>query len=142
MARIHQPRQRKSDSRWDYTISSDEEGWAHPAGYCAGWREWTEKDVQLLFNGNAELAAKELAERLPFKQKYHKDGHATAEEATKCHREYELDQELHFFVDPRSQEHCQVCGEWTQGRARLGEFQYFILCNNHQKRSVVTELMK
>jgi len=34
MARIYMVRKRESDGCWDYTVSSDEEGWAHATGAC------------------------------------------------------------------------------------------------------------
>lgn len=137
MARIHQALQRKTDGRWDYTVSSDEEGWAHPAGYCGGWKEWTEEDEKR--TAIPWLRAEQEKHRL-FKDKYHTDGHATPEEARRCHREYELDQDLEAYEEEGAQRQCEVCSAWTTRRMQLGQFHRFTLCDAHATRDNVAAL--
>lgn len=134
--RIHQPLQRKGDGRWDYTVSSDEEGWVHAIGYCAGW---IEPEDGVLGQPHADALRARME---PHRGKYHRDGHATSAEAASCYREYELDQHLRFFEDRDTQERCEApgCGAWTQGRAQLGQFRVFPLCATHQTRDVVAEV--
>jgi hypothetical protein len=131
VARIHQPMQRKGDGRWDYTVSSDEEGWAHPDGYCAGWP----------FHGvtpqfvPAQEWQRAAAAALPFRAKYHTDGHATAEEAVRCHQEYELDRELRVFTRTDEQRRCVECNTWTARVVEVGTFRRWHICEGHDARA-------
>ncbi len=136
MARFYQVRQRQSDKRFDMTVSSDDEGWCHAIGYCAGWRNLvTDEDYQKAYS----WAGKEMLKNfradheklLPFKDKYHKTGHATAAEAEACYEEYEFEHELRFFQLKDEQRKCEVCETWTQGVAELGECTWFHLCPEH-----------
>ena len=142
MARIHQPLQKQSTGRWDYTVSSDDEGWAHATGYCAGWRDPDETDSWLKRHYGASMKVRpEEREKLHrFRDKFHSDGHATAEEAEACHDEYELDFELRFREDQDVMKRCAVCGEFTTGRADLGEFRRYAACKEHQTREAVKEV--
>jgi hypothetical protein len=116
MARIYSPKQRQSDRRWNMTCGSDDEGWTHPIGYCAGWHVEDHR--------------------------FHTDGHATSAEASACWDAYVLDTELTFRSHPSAQHQCQVCDAWTQGVAHLGrEFlREFHLCPEHQTRDHVKAL--
>lgn len=136
MARIYRPLQKEGTGRWDYTISSDEEGWAHATGYCTGWKDPDETDKLLAEKYGAMMKTRpETREKLyKFKDKFHSDGHATAEEAEACHREYELDFELRFYEDQGTQKKCGVCEEFTTGRVSLGEFGHYVACQKHQTR--------
>jgi hypothetical protein len=138
MARIYQPKQRHRDKRWDMTASSDEEGWTHPIGYCAGWHEWTEERAKRI-GFSLEHCLRDQEPRLPHKAKFHEDGHATSEEASACWDGYVLDTELSFREEPEQKRKCQVCGEWTQTVAVLGhEFHHeFYLCTEHATREHV-----
>lgn len=134
MARIYQPRQRESDKKWDMTVSSDDEGWCHAVGYC---REWPYRGVDPKM---AEISPqfeidyeREMKEALPHRDKYHTHGHETAAEASKCWREYQLDNELRFYEDDDEKKRCEVCQEWTGGRADVG-WEHHILCKEHQTR--------
>jgi hypothetical protein len=142
MARIYQPRRRQSDKRWDYTISSDEEGWAYAAGYCHEYRPLSYSDCGVLAGGVDKYNAK----MEPFKDKFHAGGHATSEEAQECYRQYQLDHELEFFNKPQEEadrlNRCVVCREFTAGLATLGNFQHWPLCATHQTREAVAELME
>ena len=141
MARIYQPRQRESDKRWDYTISSDEEGWAHPAGYC---HEYKELSSSLGFP--PETAEKHNMSIRPFRDKFHGSGHATAEEAVLCYRQYQLDHELKFYCQPQEEvdrlERCTFCREFTAGYAFLGNIHNWPLCIKHQTREIVEGILK
>lgn len=146
MARFYRVRQRQSDKRFDMTVSSDDEGWCHPIGYCAGLKELvTDEDYQKAFPFAADNPAMlksfraDHEKRLPFKDKYHKNGHATAEEAEACHQEYEFDQELRFSTSEREQHKCEVCDAWCQGQAHLGEFNRFYVCPEHANRQGVEQ---
>lgn len=148
MARIYQVRQRQGNHRFDMTVSSDEEGWAHPIGYCAGWKgdpdEAEKARLEKLFGeGFAERLQAELEGKRQFKDKYHNEGHATAEEAYACYRQYELDNELRFWESKAEQKKCQVCEEWTTHRAELGHFhREFVLCLKHATREHVVLVME
>jgi len=142
MARIHQPLQKQSNGRWDYTVSSDEEGWAHATGYCTGWRDPDETDAYFAKQGMGEVKVRpEVREKLHrFREKFHSDGHATAAEAEACYREYELDFELRFSEDKDVLKRCGVCEEFTTGRASLGQFGHYAACPKHQTREDVQEI--
>lgn len=146
MARIYSVLQRQSDKRWDMTVSSDEEGWAHSIGYCAGWKgDPDAAEIERLNNmfgeGFAERLKAEIEPKRQFQSKFHRDGHATSEEAYACFRQYELDCELRFWESKSEQKKCQVCETWTAHRAELGDFhREFILCPEHATRDNVKDL--
>ena len=137
MVRIYQPRQRESDKRWDMTVSSDEEGWCHAIGYCG------EKPVDP--STQTHLPVHEVnsqgwyRDREPFLDKYHRDGHATAQEADACWKEYQLDVELSFHDVVDEARMCALCTRWTQRVAVIGhEFSERIwLCEGHANRAGV-----
>ena len=144
MARIHMPRQRQSDGRWDYTVSSDEEGWAHASGYCVGWEdpEVTNAKLKERFGDHYLMRPDEIEKKLLFKDKFHSDGHATAEEAEECHRQYELDFEVRVHTSPDTQKKCAICEAWTSDQVVVGEFRFFSLCSMHQGRTHLEKLLK
>lgn len=134
MARIHSAKQRQSDKRWDFTVSSDEEHWCHATGYCAGFEHPDEIDKKSEEHGWPKLRPEERDRMLEHQAKFHSDGHATAKEASDCHDEYELDFELRFGEEADTQKKCASCGEFTTGRATLGTFGHYVLCKAHQTR--------
>jgi hypothetical protein len=146
MARIYQVLQRESDKRWDMTVSSDEEGWAHAIGYCAGWKGdpdqgETDRMTSLFGEGFVDRLKAELEPKRQFQANYHRDGHATREEAEACYERYELDCELRFWESKSEQKKCQICEAWTTNRAELGAFhREFILCSEHATRDNVKGL--
>lgn len=143
MARIYQALQRKTDGRWDYTVSSDDEGWCHALGYCGGWRYDDISEERVLYAWGTREAFDEHVEKMrPFKDKFHTTGHETPAEAVDCYATWELDHELRFFVDPATQKVCQAgdCGKWTCGRAQLGNRRFFVLCEEHQTKDIVKDL--
>lgn len=119
----YQPRQRESDQRWDYTCKRDKQIW--PIGYCSG--------------RSAEG---------PHADKYHSDGHASAEEATNCYMLYLLDNELRFDDGEGSRvlHVCQYpgCEEFTGGHATVGTgpCAIYSLCEAHRTREAVEVLFK
>jgi hypothetical protein len=143
MARIYSVLQRQSDKRWDMTVSSDEEGWAHAIGYCAGWRgdpDEAEKERQdnMFGEGFSERLQADWEAKRQHQAKFHRDGHATSEEAYACYQQYELDNMLRFWESRSEQKKCQICETWTTHRAELGDFhREFILCPEHATREHV-----
>ncbi len=121
--------------------SSDEEGWAHPIGYCVGWKDLTDEEYAKFFPwaNVAELhwLKTDYEKRRPFRDKYHNDGHTTREEAWACFLKYEFDQELRFYESTKEMRKCAVCGVWTPMQASLGEFKHFYLCETHKNREGV-----
>lgn len=138
MARIYQPSQRQSDKRWDMTVGSDEEGWVHAIGYCAGWHDWTEEEAKRI-GFSLESCLKDQAPMVPHKAKFHRDGHATSEEASACWDAYVLDTELEFRDLTDEKRPCCVCGDFTGHVADLGrEFpRRWFLCPTHGTREEV-----
>jgi len=143
MAQIYSPKQRQSTKRWDYTVSSDDEGWCHPTGYCSGWKDYTEDELDALEKSGNDGMREWYGEMLPFKEHYHSTGHASAEEACACYRAYELDLDLRLDVKARDEQRkCAACGVWTQGMASLGSFRRWPLCDEHRTRGQVEALLQ
>jgi hypothetical protein len=127
-------RQRNEDKRWDYTCRNDDRIW--PVGYCHTYVEPEELDK--IWPMREEEREKHVAN----KHKYHTTGHATAEEACECYREYLLDQELRLGNKWDSQHHCEVCDAWTDMYAEVGHTKYMNLCEAHNNREEVEKLFK
>ena len=126
----------REDGRWDYTRTND--GVTRPYGYCAGWVEYTKEDAMRL--GEPELL-RENDLTLPFKDKYHTDGHTTETEAVLCYRQYLLDQRLRLNkVLTTTQYQCRVCGAWTNLYAELDHTYHWPLCGQHNNLAVVENL--
>jgi hypothetical protein len=114
-----------------------------PAGFCAGWQEWSEEEAKrcgLPF----EVIRREIEERLPFKDKYHTHGHATKVEAERCYYEYELSDLRQGTCHEDEQHRCGAdvqISEWFRQRCerftkyylglRHGGIQIF-LCDEHR----------
>jgi hypothetical protein len=145
MARIYQPRRLGDGSGWHYTVASDEEHWCHAVGYCGKTFDalWPERRPDAFPTDDAHYAALR-AEALPFRDKYHRTPHATAEEAVACYREFLIDQELRITEDATTQAHCRVCQAWTTGRVTVGHSlsRRFVLCPAHQTRDVIADLVQ
>jgi hypothetical protein len=71
-------------------------------------------------------------------------GHGTAEEALAHHLQYQLDRETNFWLERRaSSRSCEICGEQTTLRARLGrDTALFVLCTRHQTTQSLQTLWK
>ncbi len=145
MTTYYEARQRDSDKRWDFT-SSTGSGGTCPIGYCAGWREMTAHDVARFGEGFAQSLHNEIEAKRVHQAKYHKDGHATAEEACACYREWELDNDLKFFTKPieeaKELHRCAECQEFTAGLACLGQHRNWYLCDAHRNRETVEKLAR
>jgi hypothetical protein len=119
--RYTEARQR-ADGRWEYCCR--QAGEFLPVGYCRGCDplDTAEPDDR-----TASL--------------FHRDGHATRQEAEACYRRYELDHVLVLEGRADSPRRCEAhgCDAVTHGQATLGH-QRFTLCDAHRSRGVVAEL--
>lgn len=135
-------RQRESDKRFDYTCLNDGRSW--PVGYCHAYRPFDEKDLQVVFMGNADWMAKENEKYGQHADKYHKDGHATAEEACSCYKKYLLDHKsrLHAKKNEEADElhKCAICGAWCANMGEVDHFHHWHLCDEHLTRESLDKL--
>ena len=71
-------------------------------------------------------------------------GHGTREEAAEHHLQYQLDREVRLWLDRReSARECEICGERTTLRARLGrKGDLFVLCAQHQSTKSLQTLAR
>lgn len=127
----YQARQRTEDERWDYTCMNDRRIW--PVGYCRRWKDWDE-DLK-------KTHPAEYERYVAAKAKFHSEGHATKEEAERCHREYELDNFLKAFSCLSDEQHkCEECGAWTQSGLGLRGIPGNYLCAAHATREFFEKL--
>jgi hypothetical protein len=135
----YSPKQKIDTKRWDFTCSNS--AGTFPMGYCAGWKDWTQEDADRI-NMPLERLKKLEEESLPFKHKYHSDGHATSAEACNCWRDYQFDQERRTYASEETQRKCAECGEWTNGVVVIGrELPYtFFLCPKHQDEATTKKV--
>lgn len=130
---FYQPLQRADDSRWRYTCTNG--GGTFPVGYCAGFPNFD----GVTWIGEQMIAAA-LAKAEPHREKYHCDGHATAEEAVACYRRYQLDLESRFDCQHSDkQERCLECQAWTQGFALIGQSHVIPLCDEHRNPEIAAK---
>lgn len=141
-------RQREKDKRWDFTVMNDKR--IRPVGYCRPYEPLSSSLMpqQVVEQHNSEYGR--------FQKKYHDDGHATAEEACNCYREYELDNHLRFgkisLDEAKSKrqalEYCEaiaghgICGEVTASAAWIAGSisSRWNLCWQHLNRESVDGL--
>jgi hypothetical protein len=71
-------------------------------------------------------------------------GHSSSEEALTHYLQYQLDREADLWLDRRAAPgDCQICGERTTLRARLGRAtKLFVLCQKHQSTSSLEILFR
>jgi len=73
-------------------------------------------------------------------------GHESAAEALAHHLEYQLDRETDLWLERRTAPRdCEICGEPTILRARLGrgrDTQLFVLCREHQSTTSMQRLFQ
>ena len=131
-------RQRISDNRWDFTISNSRTG-GGPVGYCAGPPELGAEKLSKLLG--AEVVKKMIEDLAPYKDNFHTDGHATAEEAANCYKRYLLDTKLRIFDSSTQQNKCQVCKEWTSRYAQVGMYFLAPVCHAHANKEHISMLM-
>lgn len=133
MARIYQPLQRRSDLRWNMTVGSDDEGWTHTVGFCAGTFDqcWPDAEKGPPIGYPVELYESEREKHRAYAEQYHADGHATAEEAQACYDRYCRVLRRRDFDEKNVQRKCAICGEWTVHRVMVGETRLLTLCAAH-----------
>jgi hypothetical protein len=60
-------------------------------------------------------------------------GHESSEAALAHHLQYQLDRETDLWLERRIPRDCEICGDPTTLRARLGRnTKLFVLCRQHQ----------
>ena len=136
-----QARQR-AEGRWDWTTMND--GVVRPKGYCAGWRY--EEPLPPYLEHLQKLREADRLRDEPLREKFHTDGHASAEEAVRCYYEYCLDH-LHDY-DMRGSflryDTCEVCRAPTSRgfdyRRLDGLILHVALCDAHRTLDRVREL--
>lgn len=125
----YEPKQRKSDGKWDYTRN----GCA--TGYCHTFKPFEKEFVEQF-----HISDREVEKHNSFADKYHADGHDSADEACECYKQYQLDHTLQLdHEDVNQQRKCEVCGEWTTKFAML-DCSLFHLCDEHRTREEVEKL--
>lgn len=140
MARIYQALQRQSDGRWNMTVSSDDEGWTHAVGFCAGsfdkqWPPFDDKATIVGLPRDQYEAEREKAR--VHAAHYHEDGHATSAEAEACHDRYARLLRRRDFDERDVQRRCAICGTWTVHRVMVGETRLLTLCGAHLEEADV-----
>ena len=81
------------------------DGVVRPKGYCAGWRH--DEQIPSYLEGLRERFEADRAHDEPLREKFHTDGHASAEEAVACFYAYCLDHLREFSA--RGYMICDVC---------------------------------
>jgi hypothetical protein len=146
-----------STGRWDYTCGNRRTG-TYSVGYCSGWQydKWIERAKSPqpgTLVGDVEGLEQERDQRLPSKDKYHTDGHATADEAIACFRQFKLDTSLDFLKPPATahpqslhacEEKSKTCRNYTANLATIAgsSFGSWYLCDEHLNRESVERLFK
>lgn len=71
-------------------------------------------------------------------------GHDSAADALAHYLQFQLDREADLWLDRRSSpSECEICGEITTLRARLGRnTKLFVLCREHQSTSSLQKLFQ
>ncbi len=141
-------KQRESDKRWDYTCGNRRTG-TYPVGYCAGWKD--PSDFGDLSKDPIVLAhvVREVEEMKLLQDSFHKNGHATAEEARSCYRRYLLATQSRIWhpdkltSKPDTLHRCELpgCEEFTAGFAEVGQSYRWFLCGTHCTAESVEKLM-
>lgn len=127
--------QRDSDGRWQWVMNNRN----NPVGYCRGWTEWTQEMADRIHWPLDDILRRQQEEDVPFRHKFHTDGHATKEEAERCYYDFCLDHVREgTMLD--EQRRCQFpgCEAWTQkylDNPQLGMVFHFVcLCDEHRNR--------
>jgi len=70
-------------------------------------------------------------------------GHSTQAEAMEHFLQYQLDREFDLWLSRRGERACEICGEPTTLRARLGrKTELFALCQKHQSTFSLQKLAR
>lgn len=122
------PRQRP-DGRWDMTalVAGD----IRAVGYCCPESHEHVEEVRAHYG---------LHDDGTLGRSHHWQGHATPGEARECYRQYLLDHELDLSLFSHKPSLCQVCFRATERYAKIGNFAYFELCEEHLTREYVEGL--
>jgi hypothetical protein len=135
-------RQRESDGKFDYTCHND--GRTYPVGYCRAYRPFDDKDLGTIFCGDAARMAKENEKYGQYANKYHSDGHATADEAGSCYRRYLLDNRSRLHSkkneDADVLNKCAICGKWCANLGEVDSWIHWYLCDEHLTQESLDEL--
>lgn len=147
MAIIYGPRQRDpssrvNPSRWFMLAYADDDcGGKFRVGYCSGWREF--ECPPDLDEETGEEMRREHDRARAFRNKFHDDGHATAQGASECFADYLLDLRLELdHADAEALQPCLECGAPTQTFAviRIASFwDEYRLCPEHLSRPLVAK---
>jgi len=71
------------------------------------------------------------------------NGHGTQAEAIEHFLQYQLDREVALWLSRRGERACEICGEPTTLRARLGrKTELSVLCQKHQSTSSLQQLAR
>jgi hypothetical protein len=131
MPATYTPRPRLTDGRFDMTASVDGDGrYTVAVGYCAGPRA----PYNLLPSPVTDFTTQEQWETtVGIAEKYHLDGHETAEDAARCWAGFIVNTQSVTTVTPDAQERCGVCGEFTFNLIQIGRGSTFSLrlCDEH-----------
>lgn len=121
-----------NDSRWR----------AKKGGYCAEFVPYT-LDAHTRFVDEQQAAAAQAkvdarnAVLATLVDNFHQGGHATAEGAKECYRQYLLDTMLRLdYENPNQEAKCMQCEEWTRRGAKLLS-EIIPLCPTHCTRENV-----
>jgi hypothetical protein len=70
-------------------------------------------------------------------------GHSSSEEALAHYLQYQLDRETDLWLERQVPAECEMCGDPTRLRARLGKgTKLFVLCDSHQSTSSLQTLFR
>lgn len=130
-------RQRK-DGRWEWTTGNVRTG-IRAVGYCAGWIEWTQEMADRIGFALDYLRQRQNETDGPFREKFHRNGHATKEEAERCFYDFCLDHAGEQDWVPRGKCEFPGCGETAVkafGMPREDSvIPFAFLCDAHRNRA-------
>lgn len=133
--------------KWHYTTMNRRLG-THPIGYCGRYRTCPTCAGQS-FVTHAGCAECNNAGVVTIPEAERCQGHDTAEEACEHYTAYLLDEKLELDRTMKDQQLPCVaqigdgakCAEFTDGMAWVGEWQLFVLCDEHRTRETVAALL-
>ena len=141
------------DGGWHYTRGTSSSS-PYPIGYCCTnqrriddmKRKWEELDemTQHIYLSKKHYD-EQMAKHLQFLDKYHWQGHETADDAIKCYHQYLVDQNKVVQKCETEQHKCQFpnCNHWTQFEVyfRGEHYTRHWVCNDHQADLHLFELL-
>jgi hypothetical protein len=70
-------------------------------------------------------------------------GHESSDEALAHHLQYQLDRETELWLERHVPRDCEICGDPTTLRARLGrDTRVFVLCRQHQSTHSLQKIVE